>query len=97
MAASATFALQAGEWFRRGRLFMLSPDSRAQRARCQAETPLIVLSRFPRPALRAFTTASRPGLSPSYGFSISHTGLPQAIRCAGPEIGPFRPNSQTLA
>src|ERR1700758_1730655 len=51
MAASATFALKAGEWFRRGRLFMLSPDSRAQRARCQAETPLIVLSRFPRPAL----------------------------------------------
>ena len=29
MAASATFALKAGEWFRRGRLFMLSPDSRA--------------------------------------------------------------------
>ena len=51
MAASATFALKAGEWFRRGRLFMLSPDSWAQRARCQAETPLIVLSRFPRPAL----------------------------------------------
>src|SRR5258708_18873783 len=28
MAASATFALKAGEWFRRGRLLMLSPDSR---------------------------------------------------------------------
>jgi hypothetical protein len=30
---------------------MVSPDSRAQRARSQAETPLIVLCRFPGPAL----------------------------------------------
>src|ERR1039457_172515 len=28
MAASATFALKAGVWFRRGRLLMISPDSR---------------------------------------------------------------------
>src|SRR4029453_5733661 len=28
MAASATFALKAGVWFRRRRLFMVSPDSR---------------------------------------------------------------------
>src|SRR6202035_4401508 len=28
MAASATFALKAGEWFRRGRLLIVSPDSR---------------------------------------------------------------------
>ena len=27
MAASATFALKAGVWFRRGRLFIASPDS----------------------------------------------------------------------
>src|ERR1700694_6059613 len=53
MAASATFALKAGVWFRRGRLFIVSPDSLAQRARCQAETPLIVLFRFLRPALSA--------------------------------------------
>jgi hypothetical protein len=33
-------------WFRRGRLFMVSPDSLAQRARCQAETPLIACSDF---------------------------------------------------
>ena len=26
MAASATFALKAGEWFRRGRLLIVSPD-----------------------------------------------------------------------
>src|SRR5712664_1277753 len=50
MAASATFALKAGEWFRRGRLFMVSPV-RGDYRRSQAETPLIVLSRFPRPAL----------------------------------------------
>src|ERR1035437_1576312 len=29
MAASATFALKAGVWFRRGRLLMVSPDSRS--------------------------------------------------------------------
>jgi hypothetical protein len=27
MAASATFALKAGEWFRRGRLLIVSPVS----------------------------------------------------------------------
>jgi hypothetical protein len=37
-AASATFALKAGVWFRRA--LMISPDSRAHRARRQAETPL---------------------------------------------------------
>jgi hypothetical protein len=51
MAASATFALKAGVWFRRGRLLMLSPDSRDKLARRQAETPLIALCRFSRPAL----------------------------------------------
>jgi hypothetical protein len=30
---------------------MLSPDSRANLARCQAEAPLIALCRFPKPAL----------------------------------------------
>src|SRR5882762_10553545 len=49
-AASATFALKAGEWFRRGRLFMVSPVHGDYR-RYQAEIPLIVLSRFPGPAL----------------------------------------------
>jgi hypothetical protein len=29
MAASATFALKAGVWFRRGRLLMVSPGSQA--------------------------------------------------------------------
>src|SRR5258706_7018180 len=51
MAASASLALKAGESFRRARLLMVSPDSRAYRARRQAETPLSVLCRFPGPAL----------------------------------------------
>src|SRR5882762_8904034 len=50
-AASATFALKAGVWFRRARLLIVSPDSRANLARRQAETPLIALFRFPEPAL----------------------------------------------
>jgi hypothetical protein len=45
-----TFALKAGVWFRRGRLFMVSPVHGDNR-RCQAETPLIVLFKFAEPAL----------------------------------------------
>src|SRR5450830_1116155 len=51
MAESATFALKAGVWFRRGLLLIVSPDSRANLARRQTETPLSVLCRFLRPAL----------------------------------------------
>jgi hypothetical protein len=51
MAARATFALKAGVWFRRGRRFMVSPDSQAQRARCQAEIPLIAMCKIPEPLL----------------------------------------------
>jgi len=47
MAVKATLALKAGVWFRRVRFVMISPDSRQPRCRCQAENPLIVLSRFP--------------------------------------------------
>jgi hypothetical protein len=43
--------LKAGVWFRRVRFVMISPDSRQPRCRCQAENPLILLSRFPEPAL----------------------------------------------
>jgi hypothetical protein len=43
--------LKAGEWFRRGRLLMVSPVHGDYR-RYQAEIPLIALSKFPRPALR---------------------------------------------
>src|SRR6201988_2592489 len=48
---SATFALKAGVWFRRARLLIVSPDSRANLSRRQAETPLIALFRFAEPAL----------------------------------------------
>src|SRR5882672_3709415 len=71
-AASATFALKAGEWFRRGRLLMVSPVHGDYR-RYQAEIPLIVLSRFPGPAL---TVAQR-----SCKLGISIEALPSDSRC----------------
>jgi hypothetical protein len=40
---------------RRARLLIVSPDSRANLARRQAETPLIALCRFPGPALNERT------------------------------------------
>jgi len=43
-------ALKAAEWFRRGRLLMVSPVHGDYR-RCQAETPLIALFKFAEPAL----------------------------------------------
>jgi hypothetical protein len=46
MAARATFALKAAVWFRRSRLLMVSPVRGYQ-----AETPLIGLFKFARPAL----------------------------------------------
>src|SRR5258705_10262182 len=49
MAASATFALKAGVWLRRGRLLIVSPDLRGNLARRQAETPLSELFRFSGP------------------------------------------------
>jgi len=50
--------LKAGEWFRRGRLLMVSPVHGDYR-RCQAEIPLIVLFRFPGPALRLASVIGR--------------------------------------
>jgi hypothetical protein len=50
--------LKAGEWFRRGRLLMVSPVHGDYR-RCQAEIPLIVLFRFPGPALSDEPTGER--------------------------------------
>src|SRR4249919_2298335 len=85
MAASATLALKAGVWFRRGRRCIVSPDSLAQRARRQAETPLIALFRFPRPALAAretFRMEDVPGAD-GYDRPASHAvddgGAAQAV------------------
>src|ERR1700747_855412 len=79
-AARATFALKAGEWFRRGRLLMVSPVHGDYR-RYQAEIPLIALSTFPRPALKEHTFAtvnvealrakvSQPGFSDAEFLSV---------------------------
>src|SRR5713226_6270424 len=67
MAASDTFALKAGVWFRRARLLIVSPDSRANLARRQAETPLIALFRFPEPAL-----SSSSKLAEDIRYGLAH-------------------------
>jgi hypothetical protein len=51
MAASATLALNAGVCVRRARLLIVSPDLPVNLDRCQAETPLSAMFRFPKPAL----------------------------------------------
>jgi hypothetical protein len=63
------FALNAGVCVRRARLLIVSPDSRVNLARRQAETPLSVLCRFPKPALRvpAVLPKNRDLASPEYG------------------------------
>ena len=43
--------MKTGVWLPRVLLLIVAPDSQAQRARCQAETPLIALCRIPGPAL----------------------------------------------
>jgi hypothetical protein len=49
--AAPKLSALSGECGFKGLLLMLSPDSRANLARCQAEAPLIALRRFPKPAL----------------------------------------------
>jgi len=59
-------------WFRRARLLIVSPDSRVNLARRQAETPLIALFRFAGPAqyaLRRATCRFDTNLSRSYIFA----------------------------
>jgi hypothetical protein len=63
--------LKAGVWFRRGRLLMVSPV-RGDYRRRQAEIPLIVLCRFPGPAVYA----PAPVLVSGFGCAR----LPQAAR-----------------
>src|ERR1700689_2139397 len=57
MAVNASFALKAGVWFRPARFVIITPDSRQPCCRCQAKNPLIVLSRFPEPALLISSSA----------------------------------------
>src|ERR1700737_1206435 len=86
MGASAPFALKAGVWFRRGRLFIVSPDSLAQRARCQAETPLIVLFRFLRPAL---SPLAPPNSGRSKGAVIARVSSSACSICATDVLPPL--------
>jgi hypothetical protein len=90
MAAIVTFALKAGVWFRRGRRFMVSPDSQAPACHCQAEIPLIALCKIPEP-LRDITC----GLcTPSCGHWFS-LRLPD--RQSRNAQGSFRPSSPRSA
>jgi hypothetical protein len=73
--------LNAGEWFRRGRLFMVSPV-RGDHRRFQAEIPLIVLSKFPEPALlkAALSRPMKPfstwwGTAATISFRVASAGL----------------------
>jgi len=64
---------------------MLSPDSRANLARCQAEAPLIALCRFPKPALSAYDCCdheSMPAdhLMKEYQASAGCTASASALR-----------------
>jgi hypothetical protein len=67
--------LKAAEWFRRGRLLMVSPVHGDYR-RCQAEIPLIVLSKFPRPALLTLFPALclRPRKTAYAGYATKTQG-----------------------
>src|SRR5207244_6994750 len=82
MAASATFALKAGVWFRRARLLIVSPDSRVNLARRQAETPLIPLFRFLRPALpsTAAAVAGKASACPELENSQDQNGHRSGLR-----------------
>jgi hypothetical protein len=68
--------LNAGVWFRRGRLLMVSPV-RGDYRRCQAETPLIVLCRFPGPALS--TNCSSIKVSSAASPTAAAIGLPPNV------------------
>jgi hypothetical protein len=77
MAASATFALKAGQWFRRSRLFMVSPVHGDYR-RCQAEIPLMVLFRFPEPAQTFVRCAASPTIVSPSGKAPAMEVLPSS-------------------
>ncbi|MBX9661565.1 MAG: hypothetical protein K2X00_23645 [Nitrospiraceae bacterium] len=90
IAAIATLALKAGVWFRRGRLGMVSPDSRAQRARRQTETPLIVLCGFPGPALSAAGGVQRAG----FERMVAEVCLGKVSAVCAREVSRFARNSR---
>jgi hypothetical protein len=67
--------LKAGVWFRRARLLIVSPDSRANFARRQAETPLIAPFRLAGPALSADTAF------PKSSWRVHHGGRSRSASC----------------
>jgi hypothetical protein len=65
--------LNAGAWCRRARLLIVSPDSRDNLARRQAETPLIALFRFAGPAHTALPVTRRYFNDSSISASLAAT------------------------
>src|SRR5882724_6369099 len=88
-AASATFALKAGEWFRRGRLLMVSPVHGDYR-RYQAEIPLIVLSRFPGPALLSSFSMGPSNAANAAGPFVAWLRVPPRKDRSVPAVRPGR-------
>jgi hypothetical protein len=89
IAATATFALKAGLWFRRGRLAMVF-SSLAASCCCYAENPLIPAVQVPAATSFSPFGETRPKILhlqstvESYGLMMAGTGIAQlrvACRC----------------
>jgi hypothetical protein len=83
MAASATFALKAGVWFRRARLLIVSPDSRADLARRQAENSTYRPVQIPEASSNLCTRHRRsacmsPPEASSIAFRVSVSASPSS-------------------
>src|SRR5260370_40178890 len=90
MAASATFALNAGLWLRRARLDIIAPDLRHPRP-AQAEIPLIDLSEFAQPALSTWFDSPHNGV-------LSHASdISQQYQLVGVYLGPHEGTLTTTA
>src|SRR5271166_4890888 len=96
MAASATFALKVGVWFRRGRLFMVSPDSLG------TACPLSGRNSTYRPvqisetsSLHPLESAAFPRRTPNEDYAIKRmqweTGMPRL-----PTVRPLLQRPQTV-
>src|ERR1035437_9928202 len=109
MAASATLALKADVWFRRGLLLIVSPV-RGYHRRYQAETPLIGLFKFASPALTlnapeagdgcsALATSGPrlPGAGTGGGASAGAVPLTMALRPLNPACAIFRSTRSSAA
>ena len=78
MAAKATLALNAGLWFRRGRLFIRPPFHGILR-RCQAKTPFITPVRICEPLLESSRKIAR--IYDDKKYSLSELSACSSFSC----------------